>query len=62
MMHVRSVGVFGDNARDSGVPVEIWRYYLLANRPETQDTTFAWDNLGAQSSELLNNLVHLSQS
>ena len=56
-----TVGVFGDSAMHSGIPVEVWRYYLLANRPETQDTTFAWDNLGVQNnSELLNNLVEPS--
>lgn len=53
----RGTGVFGDNAMDSGIPVEVWRYYLLANRPEQQDSSFAWDNLGVQNnSELLNNL------
>lgn len=52
--------MFGDNAIDSGIPVEVWRYYLLSNRPEQQDTSFAWDNLGVQNnSELLNNLVTL---
>eukprot|EP00210_Caulerpa_lentillifera_P004700 g4484.t1 len=53
----RGSGVFGDNAMDSGIPVEVWRYYLLANRPEQQDSSFSWDNLGVQNnSELLNNL------
>jgi methionyl-tRNA synthetase len=26
--------VFGNQAKDTGIPVEVWRYYLLANRPE----------------------------
>ncbi len=30
----RQTGVFGDNAQDSGIPCEVWRYYLLVNRPE----------------------------
>jgi len=30
----RRVGVFGDDAMEVGVPKEILRYYLLANRPE----------------------------
>lgn len=30
----RGVGVFGDDAINSGVPSEVWRYYLLAVRPE----------------------------
>ena len=31
-------GVFGNDARETGIPVEVWRYYLLAMRPENQDT------------------------
>ena len=38
-------GVFGNDARDTGLPVEVFRYYLLANRPETQDTDFKWADL-----------------
>jgi len=30
--------VFGDGAKDTGVGPSVWRYYLLANRPETGDT------------------------
>lgn len=30
----RGVGVFGNNARDTNIPVSVWRFYLLANRPE----------------------------
>lgn len=30
----RNTGVFGDDARGTGVPSEVWRYYLLINRPE----------------------------
>ncbi|KAL8711553.1 MAG: hypothetical protein Q9220_003963 [cf. Caloplaca sp. 1 TL-2023] len=38
----RGVGVFGNNARDTEVPADVWRYYLLKNRPETGDTQFEW--------------------
>ena len=38
----RGVGVFGNNARDTKVPADVWRYYLLKNRPETGDTQFEW--------------------
>ena len=38
----RGVGVFGNNAKDTGVPADVWRYYLLKNRPETGDTQFEW--------------------
>ena len=29
----RGVGVFGNNAKDTGVPADVWRYYLLKHRP-----------------------------
>lgn len=38
----RGVGVFGNDAETTGIPSEVWRYYLLANRPETADTVFTW--------------------
>lgn len=53
----RSIGVFGNDARDSGIPVSVWRYYLLAVRPETTDAAFSWDDFGARNNnELLANL------
>ena len=38
----RGVGVFGNNAKDTGIPSDVWRYYLLKNRPETSDSQFEW--------------------
>ncbi len=38
-------GVFGNDAKDTGIPVDVWRYYLLATRPEQQDTDFKWTDL-----------------
>lgn len=32
----RGVGVFGNDAQSTGVPSEVWRYYLLVNRPEVR--------------------------
>ncbi|TPX34501.1 methionine---tRNA ligase [Synchytrium microbalum] len=53
----RGVGVFGNNVMDSKVPVEVWRYYLLSNRPETGDSQFTWANFtAANNNELLANL------
>ncbi|KAL8172245.1 hypothetical protein V2J09_024049 [Rumex salicifolius] len=53
----RGVGVFGNDAKDTGLPVGVWRYYLLSNRPEGSDTTFKWSDLKARlNSELLANL------
>ena len=52
----RGVGVFGDTAQEIGIPPSVWRYYLLANRPETGDTQFDWTAfIAANNSELLAN-------
>ncbi|KAJ3130207.1 putative methionine--tRNA ligase, cytoplasmic protein rar1 [Physocladia obscura] len=53
----RGVGVFGNNVSDSQIPVDVWRYFLLLNRPETADSQFAWTPfILANNSELLANL------
>lgn len=40
-----------------GACVQVWRYYLLANRPESADTDFKWSDLAAKNNgELLANL------
>ncbi|XP_058730356.1 probable methionine--tRNA ligase isoform X2 [Vicia villosa] len=53
----KGVGVFGNDAKDTTIPVEVWRYYLLTNRPEVSDTLFTWSDLQAKlNTELLNNL------
>lgn len=53
----RGVGVFGDMAKETGIPADIWRFYLLYLRPEGQDTAFSWSDLMLKNnSELLNNL------
>lgn len=42
---------------DSGIPVEVWRYYLIASRPETNDSVFTWKEFIAKNNgELLNNI------
>ncbi len=52
-----NTGVFGDSAKSTGIPSEVWRYYLLANRPEQADTDFKWDDFMAKNNnELLSNL------
>ncbi|XXG60766.1 hypothetical protein AAC387_Pa04g2595 [Persea americana] len=53
----KGVGVFGNDAKDTNIPAEVWRYYLLANRPEVSDTLFTWADLQVKlNNELLNNL------
>ena len=45
----------------SGIPSEVWRYFLLINRPENQDTVFTWnDFIAKNNNELLANLGNFS--
>ncbi len=56
----RGVGVFGSDAMDSGIPADVWRYYLLTNRPEKMDTNFTWADFGEKlNNELLANIGNL---
>ena len=53
----RGIGVFGNDAMQTDIPADIWRFYLLFVRPESQDSSFSWADLQARNnSELLNNL------
>ncbi|KAJ3024144.1 UNVERIFIED_CONTAM: putative methionine--tRNA ligase, cytoplasmic protein rar1 [Siphonaria sp. JEL0065] len=53
----RGVGVFGNNVAESQIPVDVWRYFLLSNRPESADSQFAWTPfINANNGELLANL------
>merc|ERR1719397_675931 len=53
----KGIGVFGSDAQLSGIPSEVWRYYLLVNRPEVSDTMFLWEDFAAKNNkELLANL------
>ncbi|ERL92272.1 methionine--tRNA ligase, cytoplasmic [Dendroctonus ponderosae] len=53
----RGIGVFGNDARDTKIPSDVWRFYLLYVRPEAQDASFSWNDLATKNnSELLNNL------
>lgn len=52
----RGVGVFGTNAKETGIPSDVWRYYLLSHRPETGDSEFEWDGfIASNNNELLKN-------
>ncbi|CAF4693547.1 unnamed protein product [Rotaria sp. Silwood2] len=51
------IGVFGNQAQDTKIPSDIWRFYLLYIRPEIQDSDFSWDDLRLKhNSELLKNV------
>jgi len=56
----RGIGVFGDNAKETGIGPDEWRYYLMNNRPEKTDTTFTWKDLQEKiNNELAGNLGNL---
>jgi methionyl-tRNA synthetase len=56
------IGVFGDDAKDTGIPSDIWRYYLLLQRPENKTTEFSWTDLQAKvNGELNGNIGNLVQ-
>ncbi|HOJ63704.1 MAG TPA: methionine--tRNA ligase [Spirochaetota bacterium] len=40
----RGTGVFGDQAKDTGIDPDLFRYYLLRIRPEKNDTNFFWND------------------
>jgi methionyl-tRNA synthetase len=53
----RGTGVFGDDVMQTGIPADVWRYYLLSNRPENSDTIFTWHGFQEKTNnELLANL------
>jgi methionyl-tRNA synthetase len=56
----KKTGVFGDNAIESGIPADAYRFYLIANRPELEDTVFDWDDFGTKvNKELIDNFCNL---
>ena len=51
------IGVFGNDAQATGIPADIWRFYLMYTRPENADSAFKWEDLMLKTnSELLANL------
>ncbi len=40
----QGVGVFMDDALEI-LPADVWRYYLIANAPESDDSSFTWETL-----------------
>ncbi len=56
----KGVGVFGNDARDTGIPADVWRFYMFYNRPETSDYTFTWNDFQEKvNGELIGNLANL---
>jgi methionyl-tRNA synthetase len=56
----RNVGIFGDDARATGIPADVWRYYIMVNRPERADSEFSWEDFQAKiNNELVANIGNL---
>jgi methionyl-tRNA synthetase len=56
----KGVGVFGTDAKDTGIPADVWRFYIYYNRPEKSDTLFTWKDFQEKvNAELINNLGNL---
>jgi len=56
----RNVGVFGDDVRRTGIAIDLWRFYLLSNRPERNDTAFTWqDFFEKTNAEFIDNIGNL---
>lgn len=56
----KGIGVFGNDAKESGLPADMWRFYIFYNRPEKNDTQFTWKDFQERvNSELIGNLCNL---
>ena len=56
----KGIGVFGNDARDTGIPADVWRFYIFYNRPEKSDALFTWKDFQEKvNSELIGNFSNL---
>ncbi len=56
----KGVGVFGSDAKESGISADAWRFYVFYNRPEKSDAQFTWKDFQEKlNSELIGNLGNL---
>jgi methionyl-tRNA synthetase len=56
----RGIGVFGTDAVETGIPADVWRFYIFYNRPEKSDAMFTWKDFQEKvNGELIGNLGNL---
>ncbi|MCE5255257.1 MAG: methionine--tRNA ligase [Spirochaetaceae bacterium] len=56
----KGVGIFGNDVMDTGIPADVWRFYIFWNRPESSDFTFVWSDFREKvNGELIGNLGNL---
>ena len=52
--------MFGTDAKDTGIPADVWRFYIYYNRPEKSDSLFTWKDFQEKvNAELIGNLSNL---
>lgn len=57
----KGIGVFGTDVMETGIPADVWRFYMFYNRPEKSDVTFTWaDFMEKVNGELIGNLGNLA--
>jgi methionyl-tRNA synthetase len=56
----KGVGVFGTDAKETGIPADVWRFYVYYTRPERSDALFTWKDFQEKvNAELIGNLGNL---
>ena len=56
----KGIGVFGTDAKETGIPADVWRFYIYYNRPEKSDALFTWKDFQEKvNGELIGNLGNL---
>ncbi|MBN2652831.1 MAG: methionine--tRNA ligase [Spirochaetales bacterium] len=56
----KGTGVFGNDAKDTGIPADVWRFYIFFNRPEKSDVQFLWSDFQDKiNKELIGNYGNL---
>ncbi|MDR2768719.1 MAG: methionine--tRNA ligase [Treponema sp.] len=56
----KGIGVFGSDVMETGIPADVWRFYIFYNRPEKSDGLFTWKDFQEKvNSCLIGNLGNL---
>ncbi len=56
----QGIGINGYEAKETGIEADLFRYYLLRNRPEKNDTQFLWiDFMEKVNGEIIGNYANL---
>ncbi len=51
------VGIFGNDVESTGIPADVWRFWMFYNRPEHGDVDFTWKDFQEKvNGELMGNL------